>query len=99
MSLSATQIKQFKAKAQQLKPVVMIGQHGLTENVINEVDGALNAHELLKIKIASEDRVERKAIALRLCDTLGAEFVQSIGRTAVLYRHNPLRKKRPDETL
>ena len=80
--------KKLRAEAHSLKPVVMIGQSGLTAGVLNELDQALNTHELLKIKIRAE-RDDRKLISAQLCAETGAELIQSIGQIAVLYRLNP----------
>ena len=80
--------KKLRADAHSLKPVVMIGQSGLTAGVLAELDQALNTHELLKVKIRAE-RDERKSINAQLCAETGAELIQSIGQIAVLYRLNP----------
>lgn len=89
MSLSKDQIRQYKAQAHHLKPVVMIGQHGLTDAVLAEIDLALNTHELIKIKIGSEDRDERAKITEAIGQKSESALVQSIGRTAVFYRRKP----------
>ena len=80
--------KQLRANAHALKPVVMIGQSGLTDAVLAEVELALDSHELIKVKIRAE-RDERKQISEKMCAMTGAELVQSIGQIAVLYRLNP----------
>ncbi|MDD5272338.1 MAG: ribosome assembly RNA-binding protein YhbY [Methylovulum sp.] len=80
--------KQLRANAHSLKPVVMIGQSGLTDAVLAEVELALNSHELIKVKIRAE-RDERKLIGEKICGATGAELIQSIGQIAVLYRLNP----------
>lgn len=85
--MHSQQKRELKAKAHQLKPVVIIGQHGVTEAVINETDIALKAHELIKIKDNSGERSDRKALAAQLCQQLNAECVQIIGKTIVLYRN------------
>jgi RNA-binding protein len=89
MPLSNNQLKYLRNLAHHLKPVVMIGQHGLTENVLNELNIALEHHELVKIKIAGEDRDDRKEMIQHLCDESGAEKVQAIGKTLTLFRRNP----------
>lgn len=93
MSLTNNQKRQLKGRAHHLKPVVMIGQHGLTENVLNEIEIALEAHELIKIRVSGADRDERKAMQEKISKQSGAELVQSIGHTAVYYRRHPERPK------
>ena len=80
--------KKLKAQAHPLNPVVMIGQSGLTEAVIKEINVALDAHELIKIKIRAE-RDHRATIREQICAETKAELIQSIGQVAVIYRPNP----------
>ena len=80
--------KKLKAQAHALNPVVMIGQAGLTEAVLSEIDVALNCHELIKIRIRAE-RPERKQMSDKICEETGADLIQSIGQIAVIYRFNP----------
>jgi len=80
--------KKLKAQAHSLKPVIIIGQAGLTEAVINETEQALDTHELIKIKIRAE-RNTRKQIKNQICVQTGAESIQTIGQVAVIYRENP----------
>ena len=80
--------KKLKAQAHPLNPVVMIGQSGLTEAVIKEINVALDAHELIKIKIRAE-RDDRATIREQICAETKAELIQSIGQVAVIYRPNP----------
>ncbi len=80
--------QQLKAQAHSLKPVVFIGDKGLTEAVINEVDQALKAHELIKVKIRGQEKQDRISLAQQLCPNIEAELVQHIGNTLVLYRQN-----------
>jgi RNA-binding protein len=82
------EIKQLRAKAHNLNPVVMIGQLGLTEAVLAEIDHALNAHELIKVKIRAE-KEERLQISQQICQASDAELIQNIGQIAVIYRKNP----------
>jgi RNA-binding protein len=92
MPLNAAQKRFLRSKAHHLKPVVMVGQHGLNENVLNELDIALDAHELVKVKIAAE-RDERVVIAQTLIERSGAELVQSIGQMSILFRRNEKKPK------
>jgi RNA-binding protein len=80
--------KKLRAEAHALKPVVMIGQSGLTAAVLAEIELALNSHELIKVKIRAE-RDERKLISEKICTDTGAELIQTIGQIAVIYRLNP----------
>jgi RNA-binding protein len=80
--------KKLRAEAHTLKPVVLIGQSGLTASVLAEIELALDSHELIKVKIRSE-RDERKLISEKICRDTGAELIQTIGQIAVIYRLNP----------
>lgn len=80
--------KKLRAEAHTLKPVVMIGQSGLTGAVLAEIEQALDSHELIKVKIRAE-RDERKLISEKICTDTGAELIQTIGQIAVIYRMNP----------
>jgi len=86
--VNATDKKKFRAEAHTLKPVVIVGQSGLTGAVLAEIDLALNSHELIKVKIRAE-RDERKQITEKICTDSGAELIQTIGQIAVIYRLNP----------
>lgn len=81
--LNSSQRKHLKALAHHLDPVVMVGAKGLTEAVLREADGALRAHELIKMKVAAEDR---EPVARAVCEALGCALVQHIGKVLVLYR-------------
>ena len=72
-----------------LDPVVSIGDGGVSTGVVDETNRALRDHELIKAKLHSEDRDERKAQGEALCEETGAVVVQRIGKTLVLYRTNP----------
>jgi RNA-binding protein len=80
--------KKLRAEAHTLKPVVMIGQSGLTPAVLAEVELALDSHELIKVKIRAE-RQARKLISEKICTDTGAELIQTIGQISVIYRLNP----------
>ena len=89
MPLSDNQRRHLRGLAHHLKPVVMVGQDGLNPSVLAEVDAALTAHELIKVKVAAADREERAALVAAIAATAGAELVQSIGHVAALFRRNP----------
>lgn len=76
----------LKGQAHKLKPVVMVGNKGVTPTVIKELDRALNDHTLIKVRIACEDRDERRAVFAQLCEASQAEAVQLIGSIGVMYR-------------
>lgn len=86
--MDTLQKKKLKSQAHNLKPVVMIGQAGLTTSVLAEIELALNSHELIKIKIRAE-RDERQQISEQICSETLAELIQTIGQIIVLYRLNP----------
>ena len=79
----------LKARAHALEPVVIIGAKGLTDEVVKEVDRALTAHELIKVRAPALDRGARDDAFQSLCDRTGAEAVQQIGKVFVLFRKKP----------
>ncbi len=81
-------IKTLKAAAHHLSPVVMLGQKGLTEAVLAEIESALDHHALIKIKIAAP-RQDRATIIEAIVAQTDATLVQTIGQTAALYRKKP----------
>jgi putative YhbY family RNA-binding protein len=91
LTLTANDRAELRARAHALHPVVMIGADGLTPAVVKEVEAALKAHELIKIRVFGDDREQRIAIYERVCSATGAAPVQHIGKLLVLY------KPRPDE--
>ena len=88
MPLSPSQKRYLRGLAHSLKPVILTGNKGITPAVVKEFSTALDQHELVKVKIGSEDRVERRAQIAELGQSANAELVQSIGRVACFYRHN-----------
>jgi len=88
LALSNNQLRHLRGLAHTLKPVVMVGQHGLKESIITEVDIALDVHELIKVKISVGDREARDEIIQQIVDRSSAELVQRIGNMAVLFRRN-----------
>ncbi len=85
-SLSKNQIKFLRAQAHSLKPVVMIGGNGVTDNVMEELNRALDHHELVKIKVRAEDREDKAEIIDYLCANANAHKIHTIGHNLVLYR-------------
>ncbi|MGD2053651.1 MAG: ribosome assembly RNA-binding protein YhbY [Gammaproteobacteria bacterium] len=88
MPLSKNQIKFLRSLCHDLKPVVMLGQKGLTNEVLHELDIALNHHELVKIKLSVDDREERAKMIDEICARSEADRIQTIGKTISLYRPN-----------
>jgi RNA-binding protein len=92
MTLSAADKKHYRTIAHTLNPVIIIGDKGLSENLMDELFRALRDHELIKIKIAVGDRDDRAAIIEHLLTTTKAELVQQIGKVVVLLKKNPKAK-------
>jgi len=86
MKLNPKQITHLRGLAHSLSPVVMIADKGLTENVLKEINTALNSHELIKIKVAGDDRDTRKALYEEICKQTNAIAVHHIGKQLVVYR-------------
>ena len=93
MNLSDAQKRHLKGLAHHLKPVVIVGQHGLSENVLEEVSIALDAHELIKVKVNAGDRDERNAIIDEIASTTHAVFINRIGHIAIFFRRNSKKPK------
>lgn len=93
MELNETQKKRLRTRAHDLKPVVMVGQHGLKPTVLEEISGALDYHQLIKIKLSVGDRNLRDEILSQIVQYSQAQTIQRIGNVAVLYRRNT---DRPD---
>ena len=93
MTLTSKRRQEFKAQAHSLNPVVMIGDKGLTDNVMAEINVALEAHELIKIKIAGAEKEVKQEIADRICQKQRCELVQMIGNIIVVYRMQMKKKK------
>jgi len=87
MPLTAQQKRHLRGLSHHLKPVIMIGQHGLHEAVVAEIEQALDSHELLKIKIAA-DRDTRQHIAQEIMSRTGAESIHRIGQMEIVFRRN-----------
>ena len=91
MKLTSGQIRRLRAEGHRLKlkPVITIGQKGLTGNLHAEIDTALDHHELLKLRIPALERAARREFASSICDHHRAVLVESIGSVIVIYRRNP----------
>jgi putative YhbY family RNA-binding protein len=86
LTLTPAEKKALKAQAHALDPVVLIGDKGLTPNIIKEIDMSLNAHSLIKVRVAGDDREARLEYAQVICEETGAFLVQHIGKLLVLFR-------------
>lgn len=76
----------LRSQAHHLDPVVLLGANGLTDAVMHEIDRALTAHELIKVRVPSDDREERQAIYAEVAEKLGAARVQMIGKLLIFWR-------------
>lgn len=97
IQLTPAQRKEHRAEAHHLDPVVMIGSDGLTANVQKEIDAALNAHGLIKVRVFNDDRSEREQMLQTLADQLSAAPIQHIGKLLVLWRPIPEKIRTIDE--
>lgn len=97
IQLTPAQRKDHRADAHHLNPVVMIGSDGLTDAVKKEIDGALNSHGLIKVRVLSDERASREAIFQTLADELNAAPIQHIGKLLVLWRPAVPKEKKVNE--
>lgn len=86
MTFNQEKIKQLRTIGHQLKPIVTIGDNGLSDSVLEELNRALNDHELIKIKLAVDDREARQAVLTDLVAQSRAVLVQQIGKVALICR-------------
>ena len=84
----------LRARAHHLQPVVMIGNAGLTPDVVREIDANLKAHELIKVRVLGDERTARKSLVAAICEETGSQPVQQIGKMLVFYREKP-----PEESV
>lgn len=97
MNLTERQKKYLRREAHALKPILATGDKGISDAFLRELDGALEHHELIKLKVRTSDRETRDAAIAELVSTSGATLVSRIGNIAALYR--PSRKKKPKIVL
>ena len=88
MSLKPNQKRYLRGMAHALKPIVLVGNKGVTEALLAEFSLALDHHELIKVRLAGDDREERAEQIDELARAANAEIVQNIGKIACFYRHN-----------
>src|SRR5437588_12379 len=89
MPMTSSRRSELRSQAHQLTPVVIIGEKkGLTDEVLAEIDRSLKAHELIKIRAATDDRNARELWMEKICERLQAQAIQQIGKILVVYREN-----------
>ena len=86
MPLTGKHKRALRARAHHLSPVVTVGAAGASDSLLAELERALEDHELVKLRIAADDREARKKLIESLCRQTGAELIQRIGHTATIYR-------------
>jgi putative YhbY family RNA-binding protein len=86
LKLTPAERSDLRSQAHGLKPVVLIGEAGLSETVVKEIDAALNAHSLIKVRVFGDDREARIEIYDTICADLNAAPIQHIGKLLVIYR-------------
>ncbi|MDO5667554.1 MAG: ribosome assembly RNA-binding protein YhbY [Alcaligenaceae bacterium] len=86
LELTSKERSALRSAAHSLKPVVQIGDNGLSDAVLKEIDRNLTAHSLIKVKVASDDRQERGTILDKICDELSCANIHHLGKTLILYR-------------
>lgn len=87
--LSPNQKKFLRGLAHGLNPVIIIGSQGVTDSLMAELDKSLTHHELLKIKIATGEREDRKTVTDYIVQHTQAQLVQTVGKILVIYRPHP----------
>ena len=91
--LSESQKKHLRGLGHGLKPVIMVGEAGLSATLLAEFEATIAHHELIKVRVRAGDRQLRDRLIDELCTTTDAELVQRIGNMALVYRANPKKKK------
>jgi RNA-binding protein len=86
IKLTNNQKKFLRSRGHALKPIVMVGQHGLSDSVLAELESSMNKHELLKIKIRTEDKDEKQKMIDKIIEFSKSHLVQVIGNVMVIYR-------------
>ncbi len=93
--LTPAERRALRARAHALHPTVIIGDAGLSAPVLAEIERSLKSHELIKVKVAGEDRGRRESLLAEICHALSAAPVQHIGKILVLYREKPPAEPEP----
>lgn len=92
--ISPAERRALKARAHALDPVVLIGDGGVTDAVVAEIERALKAHELIKVRAGGMEREARELAMAEICERTGAEPVQAIGKIMVLWKESPEKRER-----
>jgi RNA-binding protein len=98
LNITASDRRALRALAHHIDPVVMIGQHGATPAVVHEIDNALAAHELIKVRVHNDDRNERVTMLASICKTLSCAPVQHLGKLFILFRPGKKKTQGDDAT-
>jgi len=93
MNLTEPQKKYLRGLGHPLKPLIIVGEAGLSESLLAEFETTLLHHELIKMSVRVGDRATRNAIIEKLCTVSSAALIQRVGNMALLYRENPEKKK------
>ena len=97
MTLTEHQKKFLRGLGHRLKPLVMVGEAGLSESLLTEFESTLEHHELIKVRVRVGDRAARDEIIEKLCEAANAALIQRIGNVALLYRPNL--NKKPEKRI
>ena len=89
LDITSQERRALRAAAHPLRPVVLIGDKGLTESVLKEIDLNLKAHQLIKVRVAGDDREARGSMLETICETLACATVHHLGKTLIIYRPDP----------
>src|SRR5690606_20363200 len=98
LEITSQERSALRAAAHPLRPVVLIGDRGLSDSVLKEIDLNLNAHQLIKVRVAGEEREARNAMLETICDSLSCALVHHLGKTLIIYRPDPTAQKAQAET-
>jgi RNA-binding protein len=93
--LNVAERKALRSRAHALHPILQLGEKGLTDAVVAEIERALGAHELIKVRAAPLNRDEREVALAGICERTGAQPVQHIGKILVVYRQKPPAEPKP----
>lgn len=88
-TLTSRQRRDLKARAHALEPVVLVGHAGVTDRVLAEIDRALTAHELIKVRVDAASRVDRAEMCAEICERTDAAEVLQVGKVLGLWRPRP----------
>ncbi|MBC2770413.1 YhbY family RNA-binding protein [Pusillimonas minor] len=99
LDITSQERSALRARAHPLRPVVLVGDRGLTESVIQEIDRNLTAHQLIKVKMAGQERDEREASLESLCEQLSCAPVHHLGKTLILFRPDAKQRRAEEESV